>query len=167
MKERLWFDEFCDNELENFASRLRFFSEVQSHSDATCQIDLLLLFYSYFKIRSSRDVLAILTCVAFFVLVSDVEWCWNRNRSCDVLSRTCRIRQQFCSAYRYDRIFDSWSIVIRCSFWWIAHISSFQKLSAILRTIVDSSFSRWRSRYEESNIFSFFVWLFAIRSSSW
>ncbi len=95
------------------------------------------------------------------------QWCWNRNRSCDVLSRTCRIQQQFCSVYRYDCISDNWSIVVRCNFWWIAHISSFQKLSTILRTVINSSFSRWRSRYEESNISFFFVWFFAIRSSFW
>jgi hypothetical protein len=73
MKERFRFDELCDSELENFANHLRFFCEIQSHSDATCQIDFLLLFYSYLTVRNSRCVLAILVCVASFVLVDDVE----------------------------------------------------------------------------------------------
>jgi hypothetical protein len=121
---------------------------------------LLFLLYSSKLTRCVRDFhMRRISCAC--------KWCWDRNRSCDVLSRTCRIRQQFCSAYQYDRISDSWSIVVKCSFWWIAHISSFQKLSTILRTIVDSSFSRWRSRYEESNISFFFVWFSAIKSSSW
>ncbi len=73
MKKRFWFDEFCDNEFENFANRLRFFCEVQSHFDSTCQIDFLSFFYSYFTIRNLRDVLAIFACVASFVLVDDVK----------------------------------------------------------------------------------------------
>jgi hypothetical protein len=73
MKERFRFYELCDSELENFASRLRFFCEIQSHFDATRQIDLLLFFYFYFAVRDSRDVLTIFTYVAFFVLVDDVE----------------------------------------------------------------------------------------------
>jgi hypothetical protein len=73
MKERFWFDEFCDNEFKDFANRLRFFCEIQSHFDATCQIDLLFFFYFYFAVRSSRDVFTILTYVASFVLVDDVE----------------------------------------------------------------------------------------------
>ncbi len=44
MKKRLRFDEFCDSELENFASHLRFFCEIQSHFDATCQIDFFFSF---------------------------------------------------------------------------------------------------------------------------
>ncbi len=95
------------------------------------------------------------------------RWCWNRNRSCDVLSRTYRIRQQFCNVYRCDRIFDNWSIVVKCNFWWIAYISSFQKFSTTFRTIIDSSFSRWWFRYEELNISFFLVWFSAIRSSFW
>jgi hypothetical protein len=73
MKKRFRFYEFCDSEFENFASRLRFFCEIQSHFDATRQIDFLLFFYSYFAVRSSRDVFTIFTCVAFLMLVDDVE----------------------------------------------------------------------------------------------
>ncbi len=121
---------------------------------------LLFLFYNSRLTRCARDS-------RMRWIFYACRWCWDRNHSCDVLSRTCRIRQQFCNVYRYDRIFDSWSIVVKCNFWWIAHISSFQKLSATFRTIIDWSFSQWRSRYEESNISSFFVWFSAIRSSFW
>jgi hypothetical protein len=73
MKKRFRFYELCDSEFENFANRLRFLYEVQSHFDATRQIDFFFLFYSYFAVRSSRDVFTIFTCVAFLVFVDDVE----------------------------------------------------------------------------------------------
>ncbi len=73
MKKRFRFYEFCDNEFENFANRLRFFCEVQSHFNATRQINLFFLFYSYFAIRDSRDVFTIFTYVVSFVFVDDVE----------------------------------------------------------------------------------------------
>jgi hypothetical protein len=45
MKKRFRFYEFCDNEFENFANRLRFFCEIQSHFDATRQISLFFFFF--------------------------------------------------------------------------------------------------------------------------
>ncbi len=72
MKKRFRFYEFCDDELEDFANCLRFLCEIQSYFDTTRQINFL-FFSFYFAIRDSRDVFTIFTCVAFFMLVDDVE----------------------------------------------------------------------------------------------
>ncbi len=73
MKRRFRFYELCDDELDDFANRLRFLCEIQSSSDATRQICFLLFFYSHSTVRDSRDLFTIFTCVAFLVLVDDVE----------------------------------------------------------------------------------------------
>jgi hypothetical protein len=102
MKKRFRFYELCDNELENFANRLRFFCEIKSHFDATRQIDLCFLFL----LCNSKFT----RCVHDFHMrrISwTCQWCWDLNRSCDVFSHMCRIWQQFCNVYRYNRIFDN------------------------------------------------------------
>jgi hypothetical protein len=73
IKKDLRFDERCDDELENFANRLRFLCEVQSQFDTTRQINLLFFFYFHFAIRDLRDVFTIFTYVESFMLVYDVE----------------------------------------------------------------------------------------------
>ncbi len=50
LKKRVRFDERRDDEFKDFTSCLRFFYKIQSHFDATRQIDLLLLIYFHFAI---------------------------------------------------------------------------------------------------------------------
>jgi hypothetical protein len=45
------------------------------------------------------------------------QWLTNRIRWCDVSWRIFRIRQRFDSVFLCVRIFNSWSIVVKCSFW--------------------------------------------------
>jgi hypothetical protein len=57
------------------------------------------------------------------------QWLTNRIRWCDVSWRIFRIRRQFDSVFLCVRIFDNWSIVVKCDFYKIVRISWFRRSS--------------------------------------